>query len=335
MKALAAVATEIGSVRWQEVETPEPGSDDVVVRVTHSWISNGTEGSFIRGERIAGDTPRKDSDALPFPHIPGYQKVGIVEQVGAAVTEFAPGDSVFATVSKVEGMFYPYAGHISPAVTHRSQVWKLPSDLNPVAASGLVLTQVGYNVGIRPTLSTGDAAVVLGDGMVGHWSAQTLQWRGARVLLVGHHSDRLERFVPRDRDRVVNLRETNIVDAVKEFAPEGVHIVADTVGSMDSVRSLFPLMRHGGQISSAGFYGPNGLIDIQEMRNKELSLHTPAGWAKDRMDATLNLIVQGHMTTLPLITHYFPAWECSAAYEAVLSRVPGLLGVILEWEGVE
>lgn len=335
MRAWAAVATGIRQVAWQAVEAPEPGDEDVVVRVTHSWISNGTEGSFIRGERIAGDTPRKETDLLPFPHVPGYQKVGVVERVGANVTEFSPGERVFATVSKVEGMFYSVGGHISPAVTHRSQVWKLQSDLEPVAASGLVLTQVGYNVGIRPALTAGDAAVVLGDGMVGHWSAQTLQWRGARVLLAGRHADRLSRFVPRGHDRVVNLHETNLVDAVKAFAPEGVQVLADTVGSMDSVRALYPVMRHGGQISSAGFYGPHGLIDIQEMRNRELSLHTPAGWSKERMDATLALIAQGHLTTLPLITHYFPASECAAAYEAILTKKPGVLGVILDWEGVE
>jgi 2-desacetyl-2-hydroxyethyl bacteriochlorophyllide A dehydrogenase len=182
MEARAVVATEPGRVAFQTVRVPEPGPDDVVVRVTHSWISNGTEGSFVRGERIAGDTPRGAGDPLPFPHVPGYQKVGVVEGVGGAVTDLHTGDVVFATVSGVEEMFWASGGHVSPAVTRRSQVWKLPPGLDPVAASGLVLTQVGYNVGQCAPLRPGDAAVVLGDGMVGHWAAQTLrQPRRARA----------------------------------------------------------------------------------------------------------------------------------------------------------
>src|SRR5437588_11435849 len=147
MKAHAAVAVAPWKVEYREVVVPDPGPEDVVVRVLHSWISNGTEGSFVRGERIAGDTPRSETDPLPFPHVPGYQKVGIVEWVGTGVTRLSPGDRVFATVSRVSGMFYSTGGHISPAVTHKSQVWKLPEGVSAVAASGLVLTQVGYNVG--------------------------------------------------------------------------------------------------------------------------------------------------------------------------------------------
>src|SRR5437660_9291913 len=121
MKARAAVAVAPGRVEFREIDAPEPGPEDVVVRVLHSWISNGTEGSFVRGERIAGDTPRSETDPLPFPHVPGYQKVGRVEWVGSDVADVSVGELVFATISKVEGMFYAFAGHVSPAVTHSSQ----------------------------------------------------------------------------------------------------------------------------------------------------------------------------------------------------------------------
>src|ERR1044071_7347737 len=122
MKAFAAVAVQPGRVEFQAVTVPEPGPEDVVVRVFHSWISNGTEGSFVRGERIAGDTPRQPDDPMPFPHVPGYQKVGVVEKVGIDVPDLEVGEVVFATISHVRGMFYSSGGHVSPAVTHRSQI---------------------------------------------------------------------------------------------------------------------------------------------------------------------------------------------------------------------
>ena len=331
MKAHAAVAIAPWKAEYQEVKAPEPGPEDVVVRVNHSWISNGTEGSFVRGERIAGDTPRSGSDPLPFPHVPGYQKTGVVESVGAAVTRFKQGDSVFATISKVSGMFYPNGGHVSPAVTHQSQVWKLPEGLDPVAASGLVLTQVGYNVGIRPEVHPGDACIVIGDGMVGHWAAQTLQHRGARVLLLGKHADRLARFQPDDGDLTLDIGQPGLLDAIREWAPEGVQLAADTAGDIAFLKSLYPRMRRFSHISSAGFYGHEGRIDIQQLRSREMTLHAPAGWTTERMDATLALVASGTLQTLHLITHRLPAARAAEAFEMILSRQPGVLGVVLDW----
>jgi 2-desacetyl-2-hydroxyethyl bacteriochlorophyllide A dehydrogenase len=332
MKAHAAVAVKPWTVEYREVEVPEPGPDDVVVRITHSWISNGTEGSFVRGERIAGDTPRSETDPMPFPHVPGYQKVGVVEWKGSSVEHVAVGDVVFATVSRVKGMFYDHGGHVSPAVTHGSQVWKLPESVDPVAASGLVLTQVGYNVGMRPTVSPGDAAVVIGDGMVGHWSAQTLQVRGARVMMLGRHEERLRLLRPHEGDAAIRVLDAEgVVRAVQDWAPDGIQVVADTVGSIATVEALVPLMRHGGHISSAGFYGHHGRIDIQLLRNRELTLHAPAGWSKERMDATLDLLARGKITTTHLITHRFPAAQAGAAFDLILRRPEPVLGVVLEW----
>jgi 2-desacetyl-2-hydroxyethyl bacteriochlorophyllide A dehydrogenase len=304
----------------------------VVVNVTHSWISNGTEGSFVRGERIAGDTPRSETDPLPFPHVPGYQKVGVVASAGDRVNDLRPGDVVFATVSRVLGMFFPYAGHISPAVTHRSQVWKLPDDVPPVAASGLVLTQVGYNVGMRPAIEPGDASVVIGDGLVGHWTAQTLKHRGARVLLLGRHDDRLDRFALAVGDETVNTTREDALSAVRSWAPDGVQAVCDTAGTIPFLEGLIPAMRRFGHISSAGFYGTNGRIDIQKLRDRELTLHAPAGWTTERMDATLDLLARGVLTTEHLITHRFPAPRAAEAFDLILSRRESALGVILDWE---
>jgi len=331
MLAHAAVATDPWKVVYLAIEVPEPGPEDVVIRLLHSWISNGTEGSFVRGERIAGDSPRTDSDPMPFPHVSGYQKVGVVESVGADVTGLEIGDRVFATVSRVSGMYFPTGGHVSPAVTHQSQVWKVPHGLSLVSVSGMVLTQVGYNVGMRPMVSEGDACIVIGDGMVGHWSAQTLQHRGARVLLLGRHRDRLDRFECRVNDLTLNVRGEGLLDSIRTWAPEGIQLVADTVGDVPFLESLLPLMRRFGQISSAGFYGNDGRIDIQKLRNQELALYAPSGWSKPRMDETLDLLNSGELRTEHLITHRLPVKRANEAFDLILNRREGVLGVVLDW----
>ncbi|MCB0188106.1 MAG: hypothetical protein KDE31_27750, partial [Caldilineaceae bacterium] len=133
MNAQAVVFTAPNVVEYRDITCPDPGPGDVVVRTTHSWISNGTEGSFLRGERIAGDTPRYPDDPAPFPIVAGYQKIGVVEWVGAEIADLAVGETVFAALGKVEGMFSPWAGQISHSVSPRTHVWKLP----PASAPGV------------------------------------------------------------------------------------------------------------------------------------------------------------------------------------------------------
>ncbi|MFD0714490.1 alcohol dehydrogenase catalytic domain-containing protein [Paenibacillus sp. GCM10027626] len=331
MKGKAVVFVDRLKASFQEVDIPEPGDNEVVVDVTVSWISNGTESSYFRGERIAGDTPYAAGSPWPFPIVAGYQKVGVVTHVGKNVTDLKAGDRVFATISRVEGMFDPFGGHVSPAVTPASEVWKLPDDLPSADYAGLVLTQVGYNCGMRAPVRQGDCAVVIGDGLVGNWTAQTLLHRGAKVMVLGRHDDRL-RYFPEQAVGVNTKRlEAPITDTVSGFAPDGVAVVVDTVGDLDSVYALLPLLGHEAHFVSAGFYGTQGSIDIQRLRLKEVTLHAPAGWTKTRMDETLQAIRDGWLKTGALITHRFPAERAEDAWRLIADKKEPCLGVVLEW----
>ena len=331
MQANAVVFTGPNTVEYRPVTCPEPGPRDVVVRVTHSWISNGTEGSFLRGERIAGDTPYRPGDPWPFPIVAGYQKIGVAEWVGAEVTDIAVGETVFVALGKIEGMFSPWAGQVSPSVSPREQIWKIPPGVDPLACSGLVLTQVGYNCGIRSPIAIGDGAVVIGDGMVGQWAAQTLAWRGANVVLVGRHAERLTLFGEGPLRCGVNEREQDWVQVVRERFPTGVQVAIDTVGSTAVIEQLMGVMKRYGHIVSAGFYGTADQVALQPLRNRELSLDLVSGWSQPRMDATLNLIAAGHLQTLPLITHHFPVAQAADAWRLIAQKSEPVLGVILNW----
>jgi len=332
MKARAVVFTAPGSVEFAEVDCPDPGPDEAVIRVTHSWISNGTEGSFLRGERIAGDTARRPGDPSPFPIVAGYQKVGIVEQVGAEIDDLDIGETVFAAMGRVEGMFDARGGQVSPSVSSRDQIWKLPAGVDPVACSGLVLTQVGYNCGIRAPVEVGQGAIVIGDGMVGNWAAQTLSWRGARVLVVGRHIDRLDRLPPGPLHHVVNSHQRDWGQVARDLFPGGVAVAVDTVGSIAAVEQLMPLMQRYGHIVSAGFYGTDDQLALQPPRYGELSIDLVSGWSKGRMDQTLTLIAAGQLQTLPLISHHFPAPRAADAWKLIQTRDEPVLGVILDWQ---
>ncbi|UVI29625.1 alcohol dehydrogenase catalytic domain-containing protein [Paenibacillus spongiae] len=327
MKAKAVVFTDVRQVSYEEVEVPEQGPEEVTVELEYSWISNGTESSFLKGERITGEQVTRPEDILPFPQVAGYQKVGIVRSVGAQVRDLKPGDRVFASVSRVDGMAFDHGGHVNPAVTHRSQVWKLPEGADPIAYSGLVLTQVGYNCGMRPSVDEGDFAVVIGDGMVGQWAAQTLAHRGAEVLVLGRHDRRLA-LLP-EGIRGFNVRKQPLQEAIG--ARRDIAVVVDSIGAMDTFRQLMPSMKHNSHLVSAGFLGTTGMVDIQELRPQEITLHCPSGWSPERMDGTLAGIRDGWLQTAPLITHILPASQGAEAWRLILEKSEFFLGIVLDW----
>lgn len=332
INAKAVVFPEKNQVEFQSVTCPDPGPTDVVVRLRHSWISNGTEGSFLRGERIAGDVAYRPGDPIPFPIVAGYQKVGVVDWVGAEVTRVRVGQTVFCTVSAVNGMFDERGGHVSPAVTDQSQVWPVPNGVDPLAVSGLVLTQVGYNCGARPSVDVGDTALVIGDGMVGLWAAQTLSWRGCRVILAGRHEDRLARFQPGFGRETVDTTEVDL-EAMLERRRVTLQVIVDSVGSIEAISRYARFAPRFAHVVSAGFYGVDDLLAVQQLRNAEIAVDLVSGWTTPRLETTLELVGQGHLETLPLITNHFPAAEAATAWRYITEKRENALGVILDWEG--
>lgn len=328
MKANAVVFTDKNQVSFQPVDCPDPDENQVIVNITHSWLSNGTEGSYLRGERVDGDTPWRPGDPHPFPIVAGYQKVGIVDWVGSAVTDLKKGDQVFVSVSNINGMFEPRGGHISPSVSGRGAVIKLPEGLDPIAYSGLVLTQVGYNCGERPRFEPGDAAVVVGDGLVGQWAGQMLASQGANVVMIGRHPDRLSHF----KSGETMLEDGgNWVDVVKEKFPEGLQVGVDTVGSLNVMGQLESSMKRFGHLVSAGFYGTDDCMALQPPRYKELCIDLVSGATPDRLVKTMELIANGTLQTLPLITHRFPVSKAAEAWELIETKKEPVMGVVLDW----
>ncbi|QYM78455.1 zinc-binding dehydrogenase [Horticoccus luteus] len=334
MKSHAVVFTGPNQVAYQEINSPEPGPEDVVVELHHSWISNGTEGSFLRGERLSGDVAWQPGDPAPFPMVAGYQKVGRITHVGAAAPGFAIGDWVFASMSRVEGMFdNQFAGHVSPSVCDHRAVQRLPAGANPLAFSGLVLTQVGFNCGSRSPVAAGQVAVVMGDGLVGQWSGQTLAARGAKVVLVGRHEDRLARF--RRFGSVVRAGADYGVPAVQALGLGPVNFLIETVGDVNVLHRYLPLMARNSHMVIAGFYKPSGDVNLQAalqtFRNYEISFDLASGATRERLDETLRWIADGRLDPLCCLSHRFPVEQAADAWRLIETKREPVLGVVLDW----
>jgi 3-hydroxyethyl bacteriochlorophyllide a dehydrogenase len=178
MKTKAIIFPEQGRAVLDEVLLPDLRADDVRIEIEYSSVSPGTERWCLTGKLTIPEEP-----PLAFPHVPGYQAAGTVREVGSAVKDLKPGDRVFSRNCRSPDSFRGswWGGHVGTHVVARSAVVPLPDSVSTREASGLLLAQVGYNGASKPPIRPGDAALVIGEGLVGQYAAQVLRHRGAYV----------------------------------------------------------------------------------------------------------------------------------------------------------
>jgi threonine dehydrogenase-like Zn-dependent dehydrogenase len=217
-------------------------------------------------------------------------------------------------------------------VTRADQCLPVPADLDPVEVAGLVLTQVGYNGGSRPPVEQGWHVVVIGDGLVGQWAAQTFRARGARVLLAGHHPRRLEIAAAVSADAVVDTRQRPLAEAVAEHFAGRVDCVDESVGLMANVELAASVLRPDGHLVLNGYH-PEGehLLNVQLLHDREITCWGMAGWTRARLETTLGWVQQERLRVRPLVTHEFEGREADRAYRLMWDRTEDFLGILLRW----
>ena len=311
-------------IELRPIAMPPPGPGQVRLRTEWSSISAGTEGWVWRNAFTWAPTP--------YPCVPGYQRVGIVESVGDGVEGWSVGQRAMATVGAWQGEIPPFWGsHAGLAVTSASELYALPDGLAPRDASVAVVAQVGYNAASRLTLPPGSVVVVYGDGLIGQFGGQAALARGARVVVVGHRAERLAKAAAWGA-LTVNSHEQPVVEAVRGLVDQPVTGVIDTVQSEASQREYLDLLPHGqGQVVYSGFTPGTAWADMALLQQRELTCHFVSGWSRPRMEATLALLASGGLNYGALLTHCEPAAKAPDLYRLVRAKDPTALGLTIDW----
>ncbi len=325
--AVVFVQTEQVDVLTIEMPAPEPGQ--VLVRTSISTISVGTEGWAFRNLYSWA--------TIPFPCVPGYQRVGTIAALGAGVTSWKVGDRVMATSGQWEGEVKPFWGsHVALANTSADELYRIPDGVDDVDASGAVVAQVGYNAASRPTIRPGDWVLVYGDGLIGQCAAQAIRARGAKVILAGHREDRLTLAARYSADFAVDSSVDGFEQAVRrQTGNKPVTAVLDTVHTEESERQYVPLLEPArGQVVYSGFTPEKVWADMSLLQKNELTTHYIAGWTRQRMERTFALMAAGKMRMKPLITHLVPYTRGAEMYRMILSKSEPFLGIAIDWTAV-
>ncbi|MBZ0292984.1 MAG: zinc-binding dehydrogenase [Anaerolineae bacterium] len=324
-QAEAIVFTGVGQVELRTIEVADPKPDEVQVRTQFSTISAGTEGWILQNLFTWKPTD--------YPCVPGYQRVGVIEALGADVTGWQVGERVVATISRHTGVHAQSGSHAALGNTPASEIYAVPEGTDDIDASGTVVAQVGYNAASRAVIEPGDWAVVYGDGLIGQSAAQAIRARGAKVILVGHRADRLALASAHSADVVINNHEQSVVEMVhSQTGGKPVTVVLDTVQKEATQREYTPLLeREKGQIVYSGFTSGTTWADMALLQQREFTAHFVSGWTRARMEATLNSFATGKMHLHPLITHFVSYQQGPEMYRKHLNKGASFLGMTMDW----
>lgn len=167
-------------VRCEEVATPTPGADDVQVRVAAASI-NSYDLHFINGEprfmRLTTGLRRPKNPRL------GADVAGTVMAVGANVTQFAPGDAVFGSVSGAgnNSGFAEVVAAPARLFAHKPQT----ADFAQAAALPMAGVTALQAVRDHAAIGAGSDVLIYGAaGGVGTYAVQLAHHYGGRVTAV-------------------------------------------------------------------------------------------------------------------------------------------------------
>ena len=210
-----------------DIPQPTAGPGEALVRVKAAALN------FFDLLIIAGKYQVKP----PFPFSPASEFAGVVESVGAGVTDIAVGDRVLGSTGHGTAREY--------IAVPAKQLVKIPEKLDFERAAGLTVTYgtTLYALRERAQLKSGETLAVLGaSGGVGLAAIEIGKIMGARVIACASSAEKLDFARAHGADETVNYASEDLRGALKRLGGErGIDVVYDPVGgpyAEPAVRSL-------------------------------------------------------------------------------------------------
>lgn len=332
MHGLAKTRRAHGALELIDIPKPDPGPNDVIVSVDWAGLC-GSDGGIYEFESAF--------ERMELPTVIGHEYAGRIEEVGASVTAFAPGDRVIEVPFHTCGECYQcrrgqsnvcqngsitgvdHHGAYAPFVRAPSQsLIPIPDGLTlRVAATseplGVAVRAVTQNSRIRP----GDVVLVEGPGPIGLFAAHVARAQGAQVVVSGIDKDEAVRLpLARElgfetcnvaHDDVESLR-ASLTDA------DGYDVVIDTTGHPSGLTTAVSAVRRGGQIVLVGQTGETTMPYSPLVRG-EIDLQCSYSASMEDVERGFALMDDGKVDVEAMIGDDFSLREPDAAFEAFLA----------------
>ncbi len=236
-------------LRLVEIPDPEPGPGEVLVRVAFSGV-NPTDWKNRRGSR-PGEPTQFDQQ------IPNQDGSGQVIAVGEGVPSSRVGERVWLWEAA-----YQRAGGTAAelvAIPGRQAV-RLPDGVGLELGASLAIPAITAHRALTladegpPQLSPGALAgrtvlVAGGAGAVGHAAIELSVWAGARVITTVSTPEKGELARRAGAEAVVNYREPEAAQRIRQLAPEGVDLVVEVAPAANAPLDQ-AVLRLGGTVAA-------------------------------------------------------------------------------------
>jgi NADPH2:quinone reductase len=258
-------------LRYEDVALPPPAAGEARVRqgaigVNFSDI-NVRRGGFYMAR------------PLQFPLVPGNEAAGVIESVGAGVTDLQPGDRV--AYAGMRGEFFEDTGaYAQMRNVPAERLVKLPDVISDRQAAAMMVKGLTASMIINRVYKPAPGDAILIHGAAGGVGLILCQWAkhlGASVIGTVGSREKAEIAKRHGCDHAILYRECDFVAAVKAIAPHGVAAVYDGVGkdvflgSLDCVRPFGMLVNYG---NASGHPPPLDLLLLA--KKGSLSVSRPA-----------------------------------------------------------
>jgi NADPH:quinone reductase len=231
-----------------EVDDPRPGPGEVRVGVLASGVSF-TDAQLRAGTYLGVPKP---------PFTPGYELVGVVEELGSGCTRLRVGDRV--------GALTVWGANAERVCLQESDVVEVPEDLDPAEVLSLLfIYMTAYQV-LHRMAKVASGETVLVHGAAGRVGTAELELGAiAGVRLYGTASARDRTTVERLGGVAIDYENEDFVARARELPGKGVDVVLDSLGGPLSLRS-FRALRPGGRLVVFGAYST--LVDGHKSSRK-------------------------------------------------------------------
>jgi NADPH:quinone reductase len=301
-------------LRVEEVERPQPGPGEVLVRVHASGI-NPTD-----YKSRSGMTPRP-IDGFQVPHMDG---AGIIEGVGPGVDPGRVGERVwlwFASVGRRWGTAAEWT------VVPDRQAMPLPdgASFDLGASLGVPAMTADYCLFSDGPVDGQTVLVAGGAGAVGHFAIELAKRAGARVITTVSSSEKAALAEKAGADLVVNYRTTDAASHIRAFVPAVDRVLELALGA--NIALDLAVSRFGTTVVTYAAESADPVLPVRPCMAANVILRffllygvAPAALDQTAADVTAALAA-GDLTGLPV--HKFPLADIAAAHEAAEAGVTG------------
>lgn len=280
----------------EEVETPKPRGQEVLVKVQSSGVCHSDIHLWEGGYQGPNGQVLKTTDrGVKYPLTPGHEIAGIVDTLGEQSKGFTKNEKVIVFPWIGEGLcpackvgdenlcdnpkslgIYNDGGYAEYVLvpSHRYLI-KLGEDIDTDSSAPLSCSALtAYGAVKNSNLSPQDNVVIVGVGGLGLMGIQLIKAiTGARIIAIDLDDKKLKTAKENGADEIINSKKEDSIKVVMELTDRlGVDAVIDFVNSSKTVETDMNILRRRAKLVLVGLFGGELKLNLVLISSKAYKL---------------------------------------------------------------